>query len=81
MDKHRNPNRPLFFVIIGAAVLLILCALLTNAVGWTKLCGGSLLGVGGLFLLLAEKKWWPLLLILGGLVLFFAEVLLRLASQ
>ncbi len=74
--QRPGPNRLVFYAIIGLAVLVILCALVTPAVGWTRLCGGGLAVVGGIFLLLAEDKRWPALIVLAGLALFFADALL-----
>ena len=74
--QRPGPNRLVFYAIVGLAVLIILCALVTPAVGWTRLCGGGLAVVGGVLLLLAEDKRWPALIVLAGLALFFADTLL-----
>jgi membrane-bound ClpP family serine protease len=75
-----GPNRTVFYVIVGLAVSLITCALVTRAVGWTRLCGGGLLLMGAIFLLLAEDKRWPVILLLVGALLMAAEWLLGLAA-
>ena len=74
-DRMKSSNRVVFYAIIGLAVLLILCTVVTQTVGWTRVCGGGLLLVGGLFFLLAEDKRWPALILLAGLALFFWDVL------
>lgn len=81
--RLRTPgsNRTLFFVIVGLAALLILCAVATQTLGWTRLCGGGLFLVGALFALLAEDKRWPLLILALGLALFFADSLLAFLSS
>lgn len=70
-----GPNRTVFFVILVLAGAVIMCGLLTQAVGAARLCGGGLLLVGGVFFLLAEDKRWPLVLVLIGLALFFGGAL------
>lgn len=83
MDTRRSgrragSNRVLFFVVVGLAAAVIVCALSGQTFGWSRLCGGGIALLGGFFLLLAEDKRWPLILLLVGLVLFFADSLLTL---
>ncbi|GAB4574982.1 MAG: hypothetical protein Kow0077_24230 [Anaerolineae bacterium] len=78
--KRSSPNRIVFFVIIGLAVVLILCALVTQAVGWPRFCGGALILVGALLVLSSEEKGWPLVILLLGVGLFFWDVLIGLVQ-
>ncbi len=80
MSQRTVPNRTAFFVIIGLAIMLILCSLVTRAVGWPRFCGGGLLLVGALLLLTSEDKGWPLVLLLLGLAMFFGDVAVALLS-
>ena len=72
---HKGPNRTVFFVIVGLALVIVLCGLTSQTVGWNRLCGGGMFVIGGIFLLLAEDKRWPVVILLMGLVLFFIDVL------
>ncbi len=74
--RRPSSNRVVFYVIVGLAAVLILCGLVTQSIGWTRLCGGSLVVIGGAFFLLMPDKRRPILVILIGLALFFAESLL-----
>jgi membrane-bound ClpP family serine protease len=73
-SERLQSNRILFYAILGLAVLLILCSLVTQAVGWPRFCGGGLILTGAFFLLLAENKRWPALILLIGLLLFFVDL-------
>lgn len=71
-------NRTVFFVIIGLAVILILCSLVTQAVGWPRFCGGGLILVGALLVLTSEEKGWPIIMLLLGLAMFFGDFVVSL---
>ncbi len=74
-------NRVVFYAIIGLAVLLILCTLVTRAVGWPRVCGGGLFVIGLVFLVLANEKRWPgLVIMLAGVALFFIDSLQALLA-
>lgn len=73
-----TPNRTVFFVIIGLAIILILCSLVTQAVGWPRFCGGGLILLGALLALTSEEKGWPIIMLLLGLAMFFGDVVVAL---
>lgn len=73
-----GPNRTVWAIIVGLAVVVILCGVVTRAVGLPRLCGSVVFLMGLVFLVLANDKRWPALLLLIGALLFFAENLLAL---
>jgi len=71
-------NRALFVVIVGLAAAIVLCGLLTQSFGWTRVCGSGILIVGAVWFVLANDRKWPAVILLLGLALFFADALLAL---
>jgi 4-hydroxybenzoate polyprenyltransferase len=80
MSQRTVPNRTAFFVIVGLAIMLILCSLVTRVVGWPRFCGGGLILVGALLALTSEEKGWPLVILLLGLAMFFGDVAVALVG-
>lgn len=74
-------NRTVFFVVIGLAVILILCSLVTQAVGWPRFCGGGLILLGAPLALSSEEKGWPIIILLLGLAMFFGDFVVALLGS
>lgn len=77
-NSRPGSNRALFVVIVGLAAAIVLCGLLTQSFGWTRVCGSGVLIIGAIWLLLANDRRWPVIVLLLGLALFFADALLAL---
>lgn len=80
VQSKPTSNRVVFFVIIGLAVILILCSLVTQAVGWPRFCGGGLILTGALLVLTSEEKGWPVIILFLGLAMFFGDVVVALVG-
>jgi hypothetical protein len=77
-SSRPGSNRALFVVIVGLAAAIVLCGLLTQSFGWTRICGSGILIVGAIWFLLANDRRWPAIVLLLGLALFFSDALLAL---
>ncbi|MBN2472617.1 MAG: hypothetical protein JXN59_17975 [Anaerolineae bacterium] len=77
----QTSNRTIFFVVIGLAIMLILCSMVTQAVGWPRFCGGGLILLGAVLALGAEEKGWPIVILLLGLAMFFGDFVVALLGS